>query len=110
MTDYDVETVSRVRVYLALFDELLDGRCAVEAFEDRFNELFMAEPDDMPDPLFVVLDGVFAEAEALVLDDGPIDPDWDVLPAQLLEYVAGARAKLAGLIGDGPVDGADRDR
>jgi hypothetical protein len=61
--------------YLELLEAFVAGNVAATAFEQRFLERYKGDPFLWSDPVFDVLDGLFADVDAYVADDGLRDLD-----------------------------------
>ena len=58
------------RRYLEMGAAFVDGRMSGEVFEQRFLAIYMIDESPVPDPVFNILDGVFAD-----VDDYTTDPE-----------------------------------
>jgi hypothetical protein len=73
-------TTPRVQPYRQLIERLLSGAISESAFEAQYLETFKNEPAGLPEPLFLVLDGLFADVDAFCADpalrgEGDLDED-----------------------------------
>lgn len=81
--------------YIDVLERAVAGEIAEPDFESVYNALYMSDETDWPNEVFDLLDGVFAEAEALVID--PEDrrhTNGAVGPADLRAYLGRALIRL----------------
>ena len=81
--------------YLTLLETFTSTGLTAPAFEEQFLERYKADPFLWSEPVFAVLDGVFADVDAYVADDDLRDPDDGDLDDDALH--ASARAALGRL-------------
>lgn len=84
-----------VAPYLALLDDFVSTGLTASAFEQQFLERYKADPFLWSEPVFAVLDRMFADVDAYVADDDLRDPDDGDLDDDALR--ACARAALESL-------------
>jgi hypothetical protein len=64
-----------VAPYLTLLEDFAFSGLAAPAFEQQFLERYKTDPFLWSEPVFAVLDRVFADVDAYVADDDLRDPD-----------------------------------
>lgn len=82
--------------YDALVADFVSGGIDGPAFEQRFLDRYKADPYLWSEPVFAVLDGLFADVDSYVADDDLRDPE-DLDEAGLREAAGRALAALRGL-------------
>lgn len=58
-----------LRPYRDLVEAFVSGRLAADEFQSRFFELYLNDPTNWPDPVFYILDGLFADVDAFCPDE-----------------------------------------
>ena len=82
--------------YEALMTDFLSGGIDGPAFEEQFLDRYKADPFLWSEPVFAVLDGLFADVDSYVADDELRDPG-DLDEDGLREAAERARTALQGL-------------
>ena len=81
-----------LRPYLELLETFLETRTTTGEFERRYLDLFKADNQIRPEPVFEILDGLFADVDAYSVEFGE-DED-NLTEAQLRERAARAYREL----------------
>ena len=82
--------------YQALLDDFISGRIPPAQFESEYLKKFKSETVIFPDPVFSVLDRLFADVDAYCADSSIRDPD-DLGDTELITSAKQALAELAQL-------------
>lgn len=81
-----------LRPYLELLEAFLGAKMTTAEFERRYLELFKADDEIRPDPVFEILDRLFADIDAYSMEFG--EEKDSLTDAQLRARAAGAYREL----------------
>lgn len=102
MDELDSRVTASLEPYFQLIDTYTSGQSSAAAFKSAYLPRYLNDPTAWPHEVFVLLDGLFAEADSYVADPALREEVFgEISGEELLRYAINVRIGLTSLLSRG---------